>query len=112
MALQKSIVLDTGVECPEVYIKINGIAVNYNDLILDIELYYYYNKQTRLENKLPIKKEYINMINVLSSKDNIENIFNNDFNIDNLNQEGNNFIKQGYICLKTLPQFSDCIDII
>lgn len=112
MALKTSILLDSGIECQNAYVKINTVILNYSELILDFELYYYYNQQTRLNNKLPIKKEYINIINITTKKEIIEDIFNNQFSIESLSEAGNNIIKQGYICLKTLPQFSDCIDVI
>jgi len=118
MALQKSIVLDSGVTLPNGYIKISGINLTYNDSVV-ILIETYMDQQSFLDGKKPVSNSYKTCVDhkegvVQNGKMTFvwKNDYTDYFDLSLLNQIDNNVIKQGYIYLKTLSDYADAIDIL
>ena len=101
MALIKNIILDSGIELPEAYIKI--ISVTYiAGYHVVVHLAIFKDKDARLTDKAEILKNKHNCITIAE--------FEQFFSIDVLNQENKNILSQAYEWLKTLPIYQDVID--
>ncbi len=101
MALQKNIELDNGIILSEAYIVISSI--NYvNNFHVSVKVNIFKNRQSRLDNKPEvIKFKYMCIDN-----------FSTYFSYDILNEENVNIISKGYDYLKSLPFYSNAIDIM
>ncbi len=101
MALQKNITLDNGINLPESYIMIS--SVNYiNGYHSTVKVNIYKDRSARLSGKSEVVK--------------FQHLCVDDFPVyfsySVLDQEGVNIISKGYEYLKTLPFYSDTIDVI
>lgn len=102
MGLQKNITLDTGINLPESYMKIS--SVNYiNGYHTVISVNIYKDKTARLDGKPEIVKFKHSCVEIEE--------FNTYFSLDVLNQVDVNILSQSYIWLKTLPFYTDAIDV-
>lgn len=90
MALQKQLQTDQGFDCPQAYLMIQEIFYLKNSSTSG-RLSIYKDKQARDDNKEPIY------------------VFNFIFQYDITSNK--NIIEQAYAAIKTLPEYSDCIDV-
>lgn len=89
MALKNKILLESGLEITESYIKINTYCGTKNNI--DICTTCFVNEELYKAEKLPILTKYYSFIPSVSN-------------------DSSNFIKQGYEYLKTLDEFKSAID--
>ena len=105
MALQKQVTLNSGVILENGYIKIRSLELynnaNYDSYVI-IHVSIFYDQNARNSKK----PEVVNFIHKVTGE-----IFDQFFSYNIMSQEGNNPISQGYLYLKTLPFYSDVIDI-
>lgn len=90
MALSKTITTSHGLEIPNAYIRVDRLGGNKNNL--DIKVSVYVSDQTQNEG-YPWVEQY-----TYSFAPSVET-------------GAENFVKQAYLYLKTLPEFSDAVDI-
>jgi len=106
MALQKSVVLNSGVGLLESYIKISKILysnISSTQSYVDITINIFNDKASRDA----LKPEVISFNYRVTDED-----FDTYFSLNVLSQDGINIISQGYEYLKSLDFFSDSVDII
>jgi len=89
MALSKTINLLSGILIENAYIRIGMVQGNKDGITIIIDLYK--NQQSYIDGKLGIDRYYYNYVPLVE-----ENSYN--------------FIKQGYLYLKTLPEYINAID--
>lgn len=106
MALKKDYFLDVKYQCQENL-----------SLIQDIELLPQEIKAIKIENayikidKIEGNKNLLNLhVGIYKSSDCKMLLKNRMFEFDNILLDSDNFIKQGYLFLKTLPEFANAID--
>jgi hypothetical protein len=90
MAFQMDVQSDMGVSFPNTYCYIHKIGGSKELLYLQVN--WYVDKEARINNLKPIESKGYNFV-------------------PEVGEESFNFIKQGYLYLKTLEEFSEAIDI-
>ena len=89
MALQKTILTDSGLTVQDAYIRIN--AVSGDKELIDIYVNSYVSQHAFSGNKAYLQQQFFTFVPSVAVN-------------------APNFIKQGYEYLKTLPEFADAID--
>ncbi len=101
MGLQKDITLDNGINLPTAYIVIGSITY-VNKYHVSINVNIYKDKTSKLDGKQEVVKfKHICVDDFVSY-----------FESNILDTENVNIVSQGYLWLKTLPYYSDAIDVL
>jgi len=117
MALQKSMVLDSGITLPNSYTVIKGISLIYGERV-SISVATYQDRSSFIASKKPVfTSSYIcsNHTEKIPQDGVMVTVWVYDydeyFGLSVLNQLNHNVIHQGYAYLKTLDDYIDAIDI-
>jgi hypothetical protein len=89
MALKKIIEVNSGITVNDAYVRIDGLRGNKDKIMLTVSVYK--DKQAQTDGKNPADQKLYNFI-------------------PDITDTSLNFVKQGYLYLKTLPEYSDALD--